>query len=111
MTIVTSNLAVESYSECDVRAIIHDFEFAEVEYRPHQIGFFAHYPRETLHQEARVSKLARIVRVNLTRVARTLLRRAENFAFRGRHEDLDDESEAAAIASVLESFQAGKSLR
>jgi hypothetical protein len=52
--------------------------------------FFAHYARETLHHKVCV-------------------RGPENLAKLGRHSVLDNESETAIIASVLDPFQTGKS--
>jgi hypothetical protein len=57
-----------------------------------------------------MSELARIFQANAPTVRRTLLRGPEDLAPLGRHATLDDNSEAAIIASVLESFQTGKPL-
>jgi hypothetical protein len=56
MTTIASNLARESYSERDIRSIIHDTEFAVIQSRSHQICFLTRYARETLRHEASVSE-------------------------------------------------------
>jgi hypothetical protein len=93
-----------------IRSIIHDTEFAVIQSRSHQICFLARCARETLRYEASVSGLAKTFQANVTTLRRTFLRAPEDLATRGRHAAIDDNSEAAIIASVLESFQTGKPL-
>jgi hypothetical protein len=57
-----------------------------------------------------VSELISIFQINTTTVRRALLDGSEDLAILGGHAALDDEPEAATIALVLESFQAGKLL-
>jgi hypothetical protein len=110
MTIVASHLTRDGYSEREGREIRHDTEFAEIQYKSHEICSFAHCTTETLYQETSVSEPARIFQANTTVVQRTFLRGPEDSAILGRHATLDDESEAAMMASILDPFQTGKPL-
>jgi hypothetical protein len=111
MATICTNLAALGYSERDIRALTHDTEFAAIRYRSHQICFFADFADQMLHRAVSVRELATLFNANRRTVQKNLTRGPEDPAVPGRHNALDDVSEAAIVATVLESFRVGEAMR
>jgi hypothetical protein len=75
---ICESLARVGSSERPIRAISHHIEFRSIQYRSHQICFFADLAKATLHYEASVNNLAMIFDASRWAVWKNLIRGPED---------------------------------
>jgi hypothetical protein len=105
-----SSLRRVGYGERDIRALAHNSEFCTIPYKSHEMCFFAEESETIRDHPVSVTELATIFDANKRTVQKQLYHRPGDPAMLEGHAALDDRSESAILASVLQLFQAGKAM-
>jgi hypothetical protein len=98
------------FSERDIRSLFEHSEFPTITFRSYQLYFLRDYVREVTNHPVSARDLARLFKMNQRTVYRTLQRGLQQPGSLRPHNALDEESEQALVAMLLEAFRAAAPL-